>query len=219
MPYIVLVVDEVADLMMISGKEIEGAVQRLAQMARAAGIHLIAATQRPSVDVITGTIKANFPTRISFQVTSKIDSRTILGEQGAEQLLGQGDMLHMMAGGRIRRIHGPFVTDHEVEDVVRFLKSQGVPEYLDAVTEDPEEDGDDPFASLGGGNGQSGDDLYDKALAIVARDRKPTISYIQRRLEIGYNRAARLVERMEDEGVISKPNHKGLREVLLPDHN
>jgi len=217
MPYIVVVVDEMADLMMISGKEIEGAVQRLAQMARAAGIHLIAATQRPSVDVITGTIKANFPTRISFQVTSKIDSRTILGEQGAEQLLGQGDMLHMMAGGRIRRIHGPFVTDHEVEDVVRFLKSQGAPEYLDAVTEDPEEDSDDPF-SLYGGNGDSGDDLYDRALAIVARDKKPTVSYLQRRLEIGYNRAAKLIERMEEEGVVSKPNHQGKREVLLPDH-
>jgi S-DNA-T family DNA segregation ATPase FtsK/SpoIIIE len=218
MPYIVLVVDEVADLMMISGKEIEGAVQRLAQMARAAGIHLIAATQRPSVDVITGTIKANFPTRISFQVTSKIDSRTILGEQGAEQLLGQGDMLHMMAGGRIRRIHGPFVTDHEVEDVVKFLKSQGQPEYLDAVTEDPEEDGDDPYGLMDGDKGGSGDDLYDKALAIVARDRKATISYIQRRLEIGYNRAAKVIERMEQEGVVSRPNHKGLREVLLPDH-
>ena len=217
MPYIVVVVDEVADLMMISGKEIEGAVQRLAQMARAAGIHLIAATQRPSVDVITGTIKANFPTRISFQVTSKIDSRTILGEQGAEQLLGQGDMLHMMAGGRIRRIHGPFVTDHEVEDVVKFLKSQGTPEYLDEVTEEPDEEGEDPFA-LYGGNGESGDDTYDKALAIVARDRKATISYIQRRLEIGYNRAARIIERMEAEGVVSKPNHKGIREVLLPDH-
>jgi S-DNA-T family DNA segregation ATPase FtsK/SpoIIIE len=216
MPYIVLVVDEVADLMMISGKEIEGAVQRLAQMARAAGIHLIAATQRPSVDVITGTIKANFPTRISFQVTSKIDSRTILGEQGAEQLLGQGDMLYMMAGGRIKRIHGPFVTDHEVEDVVRFLKTQGTPEYLDAVTEEPDEDGEDPYA-LYGGNGNSGDELYDKALAIVARDRKATVSYIQRRLEIGYNRSARLIERMEEEGVISKPNHKGLREVLLPE--
>jgi S-DNA-T family DNA segregation ATPase FtsK/SpoIIIE len=216
MPYIVLVVDEVADLMMISGKEIEGAVQRLAQMARAAGIHLIAATQRPSVDVITGTIKANFPTRISFQVTSKIDSRTILGEQGAEQLLGQGDMLYMMAGGRIKRIHGPFVTDHEVEDVVRFLKTQGTPEYLDAVTEEPDETGEDPYA-LYGGNGNSGDDLYDKALAIVARDRKATVSYIQRRLEIGYNRSARLIERMEEEGVISKPNHKGLREVLLPE--
>jgi S-DNA-T family DNA segregation ATPase FtsK/SpoIIIE len=216
MPYIVLVVDEVADLMMISGKEIEGAVQRLAQMARAAGIHLIAATQRPSVDVITGTIKANFPTRISFQVTSKIDSRTILGEQGAEQLLGQGDMLHMMAGGRIRRVHGPFVTVEEVEDVVKFLKEQGQPEYLDAVTEDLDDDGDDPFALYG--NGDSGDELYDKALAIVARERKATTSYIQRRLEIGYNRAARLIERMEEENVISRPNHKGVREVLLPDH-
>ncbi|MGO8710720.1 MAG: DNA translocase FtsK, partial [Rhizomicrobium sp.] len=215
---IVVVVDEMADLMMISGKEIEGAVQRLAQMARAAGIHLIAATQRPSVDVITGTIKANFPTRISFQVTSKIDSRTILGEQGAEQLLGQGDMLYMMAGGRIRRIHGPFVTDHEVEDVVRFLKTQGRPDYLDAVTEEQDEDSDDPY-SLMGGNGESGDALYDKALAIVARERKATTSYIQRRLEIGYNRAARLIERMEDEGVISKPNHQGKREVLLPDRN
>ena len=218
MPYIVVVVDEMADLMMVSGKEIEGAVQRLAQMARAAGIHLIAATQRPSVDVITGTIKANFPTRISFQVTSKIDSRTILGEQGAEQLLGHGDMLYMMAGGRIKRIHGPYVTDAEVEDVVRFLKTQGTPDYLDAVTEEQDEDGEDPYA-LYGGNGDSGDDLYDKALAIVARDRKATTSYIQRRLEIGYNRAARLIERMEEEGVISKPNHQGKREVLLPDHN
>ena len=217
MPYIVLIVDEVADLMMVSGKEIEGAVQRLAQMARAAGIHLIMATQRPSVDVITGTIKANFPTRISFQVTSKIDSRTILGEQGAEQLLGAGDMLHMMAGGRIRRIHGPFVTDHEVEDVVRFLKTQGTPEYLDAVTEEQDGDSEDPFAQMGNGNGDSGDALYDKALAIVARERKATVSYIQRRLEIGYNRSARLIERMEEEGVISKPNHKGIREVLLPE--
>jgi len=220
MPYIVVVVDEVADLMMISGKEIEGAVQRLAQMARAAGIHLIAATQRPSVDVITGTIKANFPTRISFQVTSKIDSRTILGEQGAEQLLGQGDMLYMAAGGRIRRVHGPFVSDHEVEEVVRFLKSQGVPEYLDAITEEPDEDGEgDPYAMFGQGNGESGDDLYDKALAVVARDRKASTSYIQRRLQIGYNRAASLIERMENEGVVSAPNHKGVREVLLPDHN
>ncbi len=218
MPYIVVVVDEVADLMMVSGKEIEGAVQRLAQMARAAGIHLIAATQRPSVDVITGTIKANFPTRISFQVTSKIDSRTILGEQGAEQLLGQGDMLYMAAGGRIKRIHGPFVSDHEVEDVVRFLKAQGAPEYLDAVTEEPDEEGDDPYALLGGGNSQSGDDLYDKALAVVARDKKASTSYIQRRLQIGYNRAASLIERMEQDGVVSSPNHKGVREVLLPDH-
>jgi len=219
LPYIVVVVDEVADLMMVSGKEIEGAVQRLAQMARAAGIHLIAATQRPSVDVITGTIKANFPTRISFQVTSKIDSRTILGEQGAEQLLGQGDMLYMAAGGRIKRIHGPFVSDHEVEDVVRFLKSQGTPEYLDAVTEEPDEEGDDPYALMGGGgNRESGDDLYDKALAVVARDKKASTSYIQRRLQIGYNRAASLIERMEQDGVVSSPNHKGVREVLLPDH-
>jgi len=218
LPYIVVVVDEVADLMMVSGKEIEGAVQRLAQMARAAGIHLIAATQRPSVDVITGTIKANFPTRISFQVTSKIDSRTILGEQGAEQLLGQGDMLYMAAGGRIKRIHGPFVSDHEVEDVVRFLKSQGAPEYLDAVTEEPDEESDDPYALLGGGNRESGDDLYDKALAVVARDKKASTSYIQRRLQIGYNRAASLIERMEQDGVVSSPNHKGVREVLLPDN-
>jgi S-DNA-T family DNA segregation ATPase FtsK/SpoIIIE len=206
--------------MMVSGKEIEGAVQRLAQMARAAGIHLIAATQRPSVDVITGTIKANFPTRISFQVTSKIDSRTILGEQGAEQLLGQGDMLHMMAGGRIRRVHGPFVSDEEVEEVVKFLKTQGSPQYLEAITEESDDDSGDPLGgAFGEGNGDSGDDLYDKALAIVARERKATTSYIQRRLQIGYNRAARLIERMEDEQVISKPNHKGVREVLLPDHD
>ena len=214
MPYIVIVVDEMADLMMISGKEIEGAVQRLAQMARAAGIHLIAATQRPSVDVITGTIKANFPTRISFQVTSKIDSRTILGEQGAEQLLGQGDMLYMMAGGRIRRVHGPFVTDSEVEEVVRFLKTQGRPEYLDAVTEEPDDEGDDPYALLGA---EGGDDLFDKAVAIVARERKVSTSYIQRRLQIGYNRAARLIEKMEEDGMISKPNHQGKREILLPE--
>ena len=169
--------------------------------------------------MITGTIKANFPTRISFQVTSKIDSRTILGEQGAEQLLGQGDMLYMAAGGRIRRVHGPFVSDHEVEDVVRFLKAQGTPEYLDAVTEEPDDAGDDPFAALGGGgNMESGDDLYDKALAVVARDKKASTSYIQRRLQIGYNRAASLIERMEQDGVISAPNHKGVREVLLPDH-
>ena len=214
MPFIVVVVDEMADLMMISGKEIEGAVQRLAQMARAAGIHLIAATQRPSVDVITGTIKANFPTRISFQVTSKIDSRTILGEQGAEQLLGQGDMLYMMAGGRIRRVHGPFCADTEVEDVVRFLKTQGRPEYLDAVTEEPDEDEDEFDLDSGEGS----DDLFDKAVQIVARERKVSTSYIQRRLQIGYNRAARLIERMEEDGMISKPNHQGKREILLPDH-
>ena len=219
LPQIVVVVDELADLMMTAGKEVEFLIQRIAQKARAAGIHLILATQRPSVDVITGTIKANFPTRISFQVTSKIDSRTILGEQGAEQLLGQGDMLYMAAGGRIKRIHGPFVSDHEVEDVVRFLKSQGAPEYLDAVTEEPDEESDDPYAVFGQGNGNSGDDLYDKALAVVARDKKASTSYIQRRLQIGYNRAASLIERMEQEGVVSAPNHKGVREVLLPDHD
>jgi S-DNA-T family DNA segregation ATPase FtsK/SpoIIIE len=215
MPFIVVVVDEMADLMMISGKEIEGAVQRLAQMARAAGIHLIAATQRPSVDVITGTIKANFPTRISFQVTSKIDSRTILGEQGAEQLLGQGDMLYMMAGGRIRRVHGPFVSDSEVEEVVRFLKTQGQPDYLDAVTQESDDDEEDPYGLYG--NGESGDELYDKAIAVVANERKVSTSYIQRRLQIGYNRAARLIERMEEDGMISKPNHQGKREIMLPE--
>src|SRR6202041_1244558 len=207
MPYIVVVVDEMADLMMISGKEIEGAVQRLAQMARAAGIHLIAATQRPSVDVITGTIKANFPPRISFQVTSKIDSRTILGEQGAEQLLGQGDMLYMAGGGRISRVHGPFVSDEEVEKVVRHLKSQGQPEYLEAVTaEEPtDEDGNPVFDATAMGGGEGGD-LYSQAVAIVTRDRKASTSYIQRRLQIGYNRAASLMERMEQEGVVGQPN-------------
>ena len=214
MPFIVVIVDEMADLMMVAGKEIEAAVQRLAQMARAAGIHIITATQRPSVDVITGTIKANFPTRISFQVTSKIDSRTILGEQGAEQLLGQGDMLYMAGGGRIRRVHGPFVSDEEVEKVVTFLKKQGVPEYLEAITAE-EEQGEDPFALDGGG---SGDDLYDKAVAIVARDKRASTSYIQRRLQIGYNRAARLIELMEEQGVVSPPNHQGKREVLVGDH-
>jgi DNA segregation ATPase FtsK/SpoIIIE, S-DNA-T family len=217
MPFIVVVVDEMADLMMVAGKDIEGAVQRLAQMARAAGIHLITATQRPSVDVITGTIKANFPTRISFQVTSKIDSRTILGEQGAEHLLGKGDMLYMPGGGRISRLHGPFVTDEEVEAVVANLKKQGAPEYIAEVTEEPAED---PLADLlGGGNGGPGDDdFYDKAVAIVARDRKASTSYIQRKLQIGYNRAARIVDRMEEEGVVSQPNHAGKREVLVGDH-
>jgi len=217
MPYIVVIVDEMADLMMVAGKDIEAAVQRLAQMARAAGIHIITATQRPSVDVITGTIKANFPTRISFQVTSKIDSRTILGEQGAEQLLGQGDMLFMEGGGRIRRVHGPFVADGEVEAIVKFLKAQGEPSYLDAITEEPEE----PEQGLlldGEGEG-SGDDLYDQAVAVVARDRKVSTSYIQRRLQIGYNRAARIIEKMEEEGVISGPNHSGKREVLVGDHS
>lgn len=217
MPYIVVIVDEMADLMMVAGKDIEGAVQRLAQMARAAGIHIITATQRPSVDVITGTIKANFPTRISFQVTSKIDSRTILGEQGAEQLLGQGDMLLMEGGGRIRRVHGPFVSDDEVEAVVKYLKTQGEPSYLDAITEEPEEP--DAAGLLEGEGEGSGDDLYDQAVAIIARDRKVSTSYIQRRLQIGYNRAARIIEKMEEEGVISGPNHAGKREILISDHS
>ena len=217
MPYIVVIVDEMADLMMVAGKDIEAAVQRLAQMARAAGIHIITATQRPSVDVITGTIKANFPTRISFQVTSKIDSRTILGEQGAEQLLGQGDMLFMEGGGRIRRVHGPFVADGEVEAIVKFLKAQGEPSYLDAITEEPEEA--DPSMLIDGEGEGSGDDLYDQAVAVVARDRKVSTSYIQRRLQIGYNRAARIIEKMEEEGVISGPNHSGKREVLVGDHS
>jgi len=215
LPYIVVLIDEMADLMMVAGKDIEGAVQRLAQMARAAGIHVIMATQRPSVDVITGTIKANFPTRISFQVTSKIDSRTILGEQGAEQLLGMGDMLYMAGGGRIQRVHGPFVSDTEVEDVVSFLKTQGVPEYLDSITED-----DDEAEGGGGPSGTSNlaesDDPYDQAVAIVLRDGKASTSYIQRRLGIGYNRAASLIERMENEGVISAANHAGKREILVP---
>jgi len=212
MPYIVVIVDEMADLMMVAGKDIEAAVQRLAQMARAAGIHLITATQRPSVDVITGTIKANFPTRVSFQVTSKIDSRTILGEQGAEQLLGQGDMLYMAGGGRIMRVHGPFVSDNEVEKVVRHLKKQGVPAYLDAVTDEDENEGED---GEDGEPGNSGDTLYDQAVAIVLRDRKASTSYVQRRLAIGYNRAATLIERMENEGVISPANHAGKREILV----
>jgi S-DNA-T family DNA segregation ATPase FtsK/SpoIIIE len=212
MPYVVVIVDEMADLMMVAGKDIEAAVQRLAQMARAAGIHLITATQRPSVDVITGTIKANFPTRVSFQVTSKIDSRTILGEQGAEQLLGQGDMLYMAGGGRIIRVHGPFVADDEVEKVVRHLKKQGVPAYLDAVT-DESENGDDSEADSG--YGETGDNLYDQAVAVVLRDRKASTSYVQRRLGIGYNRAASLVERMEDEGLIGPANHAGKREILV----
>lgn len=212
MPYLVVVMDEMADLMLVAGKDVEGAVQRLAQMARAAGIHLIMATQRPSVDVITGTIKANFPTRISFQVTSKIDSRTILGEQGGEQLLGQGDMLYMAGGGRITRLHGPFVEDQEVEAVCRHLKAQAEPEYLDLITDDPDGDGD--AAAFDEGGGGSGDDLYDRAVAVVTRDRKASTSYVQRRLQIGYNRAASLIERMEQEGVVSPANHAGKRDVL-----
>jgi S-DNA-T family DNA segregation ATPase FtsK/SpoIIIE len=213
LPFIVVIVDEMADLMMVAGKDIEGAIQRLAQMARAAGIHVVLATQRPSVDVITGTIKANFPTRISFQVTSKIDSRTILGEQGAEQLLGQGDMLYMAGGGRISRVHGPFVADDEVEKVVRHLKSQGVPQYLEAVTADEEEDGA-VFDATGMGGGEA-NDLYSQAVQIVKRDRKASTSYIQRRLQIGYNRAATIMERMEEEGIVGQPNHAGKREILV----
>jgi S-DNA-T family DNA segregation ATPase FtsK/SpoIIIE len=215
MPYIVVIIDEMADLMMVAGKDIEGAVQRLAQMARAAGIHVILATQRPSVDVITGTIKANFPTRISFQVTSKIDSRTILGEMGAEQLLGQGDMLYMAGGGRISRLHGPFVSDGEVEAVVKHLKAQGSPDYVDAVTEEPDEEFSDGGMAFGEG-GSSGDSLYDQAVAVVLRDKKVSTSYIQRRLQIGYNKAASLIERMENEGLISSANATGKREILVP---
>ena len=216
MPYIVVIIDEMADLMMVAGKDIEGAVQRLAQMARAAGIHVVMATQRPSVDVITGTIKANFPTRMSFQVTSKIDSRTILGEQGAEQLLGQGDMLYMAGGGRITRLHGPFVSDGEVEKIVSFLKAQGAPQYVDAVTEEPDEgEFGEPGGAMGEGGG-SGDDLYDQAVAVVLRDKKVSTSYVQRRLQIGYNKAASLIERMEKEGLISAANATGKREILVP---
>ena len=239
LPYIVIVVDEMADLMMVAGKDIEGAIQRLAQMARAAGIHLIMATQRPSVDVITGTIKANFPTRISFQVTSKIDSRTILGEMGAEQLLGQGDMLFMAGGGRTTRVHGPFCSDSEVESVVAHLKRQGRPSYLDAVTaDDPAEE---PAKSARGGKsekteraeeaeedapvfdigafaaatGGESDDLYKQAIEVVLRDQKASTSYIQRRLQIGYNRAASIMERMEVEGIVGPANHAGKREILV----
>ncbi len=218
MPYIVVIIDEMADLMMVAGKDIEGAIQRLAQMARAAGIHVIMATQRPSVDVITGTIKANFPTRISFQVTSKIDSRTILGEQGAEQLLGMGDMLYMAGGGRIQRVHGPFVADEEVEKVVNHLKNQGVPQYLEAVTQDEDEDGDGE-GPVGTDAFAESNDIYDQAVSIVLRDRKVSTSYIQRRLGIGYNRAASLIERMEQEGLIGAANHAGKREILVPDEN
>jgi DNA segregation ATPase FtsK/SpoIIIE, S-DNA-T family len=217
LPFIVIIVDEMADLMMVAGKDIEGAVQRLAQMARAAGLHVILATQRPSVDVITGTIKANFPTRVAFQVTSKIDSRTILGEMGAEQLLGQGDMLYMAGGGRISRVHGPFASDDEVEKVVRHLKTQGSPEYLEAVTaEEPTEEDGAVFDATGMG-GDGGGDLFSQAVAIVKRDRKASTSYIQRRLQIGYNRAASLMERMELEGIVGQPNHAGKREILVPE--
>ncbi len=214
LPFVVVIVDEMADLMMVAGKDIEGAIQRLAQMARAAGIHVILATQRPSVDVITGTIKANFPTRISFQVTSKIDSRTILGEQGAEQLLGQGDMLYMAGGGRISRVHGPFVSDDEVEKVVRHLKAQGTPQYLEAVTADEEDEDGAVFDATAMGGGEA-NDLFNQAVQIVKRDRKASTSYIQRRLQIGYNRAATIMERMEEEGIVGRANHAGKREILI----
>jgi DNA segregation ATPase FtsK/SpoIIIE, S-DNA-T family len=215
MPFIVVVIDEVADLMMVAGKDIEGAVQRLGQMARAAGIHVIMATQRPSVDVITGTIKANFPTRISFQVTSKIDSRTILGEMGAEQLLGQGDMLYMAGGGRIQRVHGPFVSDDEVEKIVAHLKLQGTPQYLETITEEDEET-DEDGGPAGTSNLSESDDPYDQAVAIVLRDKKASTSYIQRRMGIGYNRAASLIERMEQEGIVGPANQTGKRDILVP---
>jgi S-DNA-T family DNA segregation ATPase FtsK/SpoIIIE len=232
LPFIVVIVDEMADLMMVAGKDIEGAIQRLAQMARAAGIHVILATQRPSVDVITGTIKANFPTRISFQVTSKIDSRTILGEMGAEQLLGQGDMLYMQGGGRIQRVHGPFVSDGEVEKVVAHLKRQGQPEYLDSVTACEDEEaaapvsGAAPAAAAGapaedgavfdkGNFSEESGEIYDQAITVVLRDKKASTSYIQRRLGIGYNRAASIMERMEKEGIVGQANHAGKREILI----
>ena len=219
MPYIVVVVDEMADLMMVAGKEIEACIQRLAQMARASGIHIIMATQRPSVDVITGTVKANFPTRISFQVTSKIDSRTILGEMGAEQLLGMGDMLYMAGGSKIMRCHGPFVSDEEVEEVVRNLKAFGPPNYMSGVVDGPDDekaDGIDMVLGLGGST-DGEDTIYDEAVSIVLRDRKCSTSYIQRKLSIGYNKAARLVEQMEEQGLVSSANHVGKREILVPE--
>ena len=218
LPFIVIIVDEMADLMMVSGKDIEACIQRLAQMARAAGIHLIMATQRPSVDVITGTIKANFPTRISFQVTSKIDSRTILGEMGAEQLLGMGDMLYMANGGKITRVHGPYVSDEEVEEIVNHLKKQGKPEYVSGIINGPDEETQDRIdkaMGLSSSESNSENALYDKAVAIVARDQKCSTSYIQRRLSIGYNKAAKIVEAMEEQGVVSAANHVGKREILI----
>ena len=215
LPFIVVIVDEMADLMIVAGKDIEASIQRLAQMARAAGIHLIMATQRPSVDVITGVIKANFPSRVSFKVTSKIDSRTILGEQGAEQLLGMGDMLYMGGNSRITRVHGPFVDDREVENITNFLKAQGTPEYVTSVTEADDELDDD--SESGANDGTDDESLYRQAMQILKRDRKASTSYIQRSLRIGYNRAALIIERMEREGVVSPPNHSGKREILLPE--
>ncbi len=217
LPFIVIIIDEVADLMLVAGKDIEAAVQRLAQMARAAGIHVVMATQRPSVDVITGTIKANFPTRISFQVTSKIDSRTILGEQGAEQLLGRGDMLYMAGGGKVTRVHGPFVEDSEVEKVTKFLSDQSIPDYDDSITEEPENPMANDTHHLQS-NQSNKDELYDEALALVIRERRASTSFIQRHLKIGYNRAATIIEKMEDNNVISKPGRAGKREVLIEEN-
>ena len=214
LPYIVVIVDEMADLMLVAGKDVEAAIQRLAQMARAAGIHLIMSTQRPSVDVITGTIKANFPTRISFRVTSKIDSRTILGEQGAEQLLGMGDMLFLGSGGKTRRVHGPFASDEEVEAAVTWIKRQGRPSYVEGVTDEKDADPIPGFSTDGQKGGKTGDELYDKAVDLVIKNCKASTSFVQRQLSIGYNRAAMLIDRMEDEGVISAANHVGKREVL-----
>jgi DNA segregation ATPase FtsK/SpoIIIE-like protein len=216
LPFIVVVIDEVADLMLVAGKDIEAAVQRLAQMARAAGIHVVMATQRPSVDVITGTIKANFPTRISFQVTSKIDSRTILGEQGAEQLLGRGDMLYMAGGGKVTRVHGPFVEDTEVEKVAKFLSNQSVPEYDETITEEPENSNDFDINSFKSNNNQH-DELYHQAVALIAREGRASTSFIQRHFKIGYNRAATIIEKMEENNVVSKPGRAGKREVLIED--
>ncbi|MDA9164949.1 DNA translocase FtsK 4TM domain-containing protein [Alphaproteobacteria bacterium] len=216
LPFIVVVIDEVADLMLVAGKDIEAAVQRLAQMARAAGIHVVMATQRPSVDVITGTIKANFPTRISFQVTSKIDSRTILGEQGAEQLLGRGDMLYMAGGGKVTRVHGPFVEDTEVEKVAKFLSNQSVPEYDETITEEPENSNDFDINGFKSNNNQQ-DELYDQAVALIAREGRASTSFIQRHFKIGYNRAATIIEKMEENNVVSKPGRAGKREVLIED--
>ena len=211
MPYIVVVVDEMSDLMLVAGKEIENYIQKLSQMARAAGIHIIMATQRPSVDVITGTIKANFPTRVSFQVSSKIDSRTILGEQGAEQLLGKGDMLFMSSANRITRIHAPFVSENEIEKINNFLRSQGEPEYVDEILNLSDEN--DKYTDDKKSNDQL-DDLYEVALEIVKSERKASTSFLQRKLQIGYNRAARIIDTMEENGIVSKANHVGKREVL-----
>ena len=218
LPFIVVIIDEVADLMLVAGKDIEAAVQRLAQMARAAGIHVVMATQRPSVDVITGTIKANFPTRISFQVTSKIDSRTILGEQGAEQLLGRGDMLYMAGGGKVTRVHGPFVEDSEVEKVTKFLSDQSVPDYDETITEEPNNINNDAFYGLTEKKNNQNDELYDQAVALIARERRASTSFIQRHFKIGYNRAATIIEKMEENNVVSKPGRAGKREVLIEDH-